>query len=100
MKLLSSGKRNDHNQILISLPTSSRFPGSLFSKAGKPNMVLRSLSYTKNLNYQSVAEDMLVRRLREQEKSIDIVTGKERIITDTPEKIIVNEIIQLAGNSL
>jgi len=43
---------------------------------------------------------MLVRRLREQEKSIDIVTGKERIITDTPEKIIVNEIIQLAGNSL
>lgn len=48
---------------------------------------------TKNLNYQPVAEEILVRKLREQENNIDIVIGKGRIIMDTPEKIIVNELI-------
>jgi len=48
---------------------------------------------TKNLNYQPVSEDILVKKLREQEDSIDIVIGKGRIILDTPENIIVNELI-------
>ena len=48
---------------------------------------------TKNLNYQPVTEEILVRKLREQENSIDIVIGRGRIIMDTPEKIIVNELV-------
>ena len=48
---------------------------------------------TKNLNYQPVSEEILVKKLREQENSIDIIIGKGRIILDTPEKIIVSEII-------
>ncbi|MBI3813606.1 MAG: DEAD/DEAH box helicase family protein [Nitrospinae bacterium] len=48
---------------------------------------------TKNLNYQPVSEEILIKKLREQENSIDIVIGKGRIIIDTPERIIVNELI-------
>ena len=48
---------------------------------------------TKNLNYQPVSEEILIKKLREQENSIDIVIGKGRIVIDTPERIIVNELI-------
>jgi type III restriction enzyme len=48
---------------------------------------------TKNLNYQPVSEEILVKKLREQENGIDIVIGKGRIVVDTPENIIVNELI-------
>lgn len=47
---------------------------------------------TGNLNYQPVSEEILVKKLREQENSTDIVIGKGRIITDSLENIIVNEI--------
>ena len=47
----------------------------------------------KNLNYQPVSEEILIKKLREQENSIDIVIGKGRIVIDTPERIIVNELI-------
>lgn len=42
---------------------------------------------TGNLNYQPVSEEILVRKLREQENGIDIVIGKGRIVVDTPESI-------------
>ena len=48
---------------------------------------------TKNLNYQSVSEEILVKKLREQEDGIDIVIGKGRIVVDTPENILVNELM-------
>ena len=48
---------------------------------------------TKNLNYQPVSEEILVKKLREQENGIDIVIGKGRIVLDTPENIIVNELM-------
>ena len=48
---------------------------------------------TGNLNYQPVSEEILVKMLREQEDSIDIITGKGGIIFDSPEHIIVNELI-------
>lgn len=48
---------------------------------------------TKNLNYQPVSEEILVKKLREQENNIDIIIGKGRIIVDSPEKLIVNELI-------
>ena len=48
---------------------------------------------TGNLNYQPVSEEILVRKLREQENGIDIVIGKGRIVMDTPENIIVNELM-------
>ena len=48
---------------------------------------------TKNLNYQPVSEEILVKKLREQEDGIDIVIGKGRIVVDTPENIIVNELM-------
>ena len=48
---------------------------------------------TKNLNYQSVSEEILIKKLREQENSTDIVIGKGRIIPDSLENIIVNELI-------
>jgi len=38
---------------------------------------------TKNLNYQPVSEEILVKKLREQEDGIDIVIGKGRIVVDT-----------------
>ncbi|OQZ04430.1 MAG: hypothetical protein B6D34_03535 [Candidatus Brocadia sp. UTAMX1] len=48
---------------------------------------------TKNLNYQPVSEEILVKKLREQENSIDIISGKGRGIHDRPENIIVNELM-------
>ena len=48
---------------------------------------------TKNLNYQPVSEEILIKKLREQENSTDIVIGKGRIIPDSLENIIVNELI-------
>ena len=48
---------------------------------------------TKNLNYQPVSEEILVKKLREQEDSLDIVIGKGRIVIDEPNRIIVNELI-------
>jgi type III restriction enzyme len=47
----------------------------------------------KNLNFQPVSEEILVKKLREQENSIDIVIGKGRIVPDSLDKIIVNELI-------
>ncbi|MDP2682219.1 MAG: DEAD/DEAH box helicase family protein [Deltaproteobacteria bacterium] len=46
----------------------------------------------KNLNYQPVSEEILIKKLREQENSIDIVIGKGRIDVDTPERLVVNEL--------
>jgi len=48
---------------------------------------------TGNLNYQPVSEEILIKKLREQENSEDIIIGKGRIIIDTPERIIVNELM-------
>ena len=48
---------------------------------------------TKNLNYQPVSEEILVKKLREQENGLDIVIGKGRIVIDGPDEIIVNELI-------
>ncbi|MBU4414059.1 MAG: DEAD/DEAH box helicase family protein [Proteobacteria bacterium] len=48
---------------------------------------------TKNLNYQPVSEEILVKKLREQENSTDTIIGKGRIIPDSLENIIVNELI-------
>jgi type III restriction enzyme len=48
---------------------------------------------TKNLNYQPVSEEILVKKLREQENSTDIIIGKGRIVPDSLENIIVNELI-------
>lgn len=46
---------------------------------------------TKNLQYKPASEEILRRTLREHED--DIVIGKGRIVLDTPERIIVNELM-------
>jgi type III restriction enzyme len=46
-----------------------------------------------NLSYQPVSEEILVRFLREQENSTDIIIGKGRIVPDSLDNIIVNELI-------
>lgn len=51
---------------------------------------------TRNLNYQPVSEEILIRKLREQENNLDIIIGKGRIVVDTSEKIIVNELINFS----
>jgi hypothetical protein len=48
---------------------------------------------TGNLNYQPVSEEILIKKLREQENSADIVIGKGRYVPDSLENIIVNELI-------
>jgi type III restriction enzyme len=47
----------------------------------------------KNLNYQPVSEEILIKKLREQENSTDTIIGKGRIIPDKLNRIIVNELI-------
>jgi type III restriction enzyme len=51
---------------------------------------------TANLNFQPVSEEILIRELREQENNIDIIIGKGRIVLDTKENIIVNELMNFS----
>jgi len=46
-----------------------------------------------SLNYQPVSEEILIQKLREQENNRSFIIGKGRIITESPAKIIVNELI-------
>ena len=46
-----------------------------------------------NLNFQPVSEEILVQLLREQENNREYVIGKGRIVPDSLDKIIVNELI-------
>ena len=48
---------------------------------------------TGSLNYQPVSEEILVKKLREQENNIDTIIGKRGISNDNLENIIVNELI-------
>lgn len=47
----------------------------------------------RSLNYRPVTEEILVRFLREQENATDIIIGKGRIVPDSLDNIIVNELI-------
>jgi type III restriction enzyme len=47
----------------------------------------------KNLNFQPVSEEILVKKLREQENGMDIVIGRGRIVPDRLDKLIVNELM-------
>jgi type III restriction enzyme len=47
----------------------------------------------KNLNYQPVSEEILIKKLREQENSTVTIIGTGRIIPDKLDNIIVNELI-------
>ncbi len=47
----------------------------------------------KNLRYQPVSEEILIKKLREQENGTDTVIGGGRIIPDRLDNIIVNELI-------
>ena len=47
----------------------------------------------KNLRYQPVSEEILIKKLREQENGIDTIIGKGRIVPDKLDNIIVNELI-------
>ncbi len=40
-----------------------------------------------------MSEEILIRKLREQENNVDIIIGKGRIIIDTPARIVVNELM-------
>lgn len=51
---------------------------------------------TRNLNYQPVSEEILVRKLREQENNTDIIIGKGRITPDRLDNVIVNELINFS----
>ncbi len=48
---------------------------------------------TTTLNYQPVSEEILIKKLREQENGVDIIIGKGRIVRDHPDRLIVNELI-------
>ncbi|MFH1093952.1 MAG: DEAD/DEAH box helicase family protein [Candidatus Omnitrophota bacterium] len=46
-----------------------------------------------SLNYQPVSEEILVKKLREQDNAYDTIIGGGKIAIDHPERIIVNELI-------
>ena len=45
------------------------------------------------LNFQPVSEEILVKKLREQDNAYDTIIGGGKIVIDHPERIIVNELI-------
>ena len=47
----------------------------------------------KNLNYQPVSEEILIKKLREQDNSTVTIIGKGRIIPDKLDNIVVNELM-------
>ncbi len=47
----------------------------------------------RNLNYQPVSKEILIKKLREQENGMVVVIGGGSIYLDSPERLIVNELI-------
>lgn len=47
----------------------------------------------KNLNYQPVSKEILIKKLREQENGMDVLIGGGSIMLDSPERLIVNELM-------
>ncbi len=107
-------------QRITSDPQQSLFAGELISEAKKqyeatvsefsqhiieiPRIVIQQSSEiksgfkpftldVKNLRYQPVSEEILIKKLREQENGTDTVIGGGRIIPDKLDNIIVNELI-------
>lgn len=79
---------NDFVKNIIEIPRST------IQQSGDVRSGFRDFDLdVKNLNFQPVSEEILVKKLREQENSIDIVIGKGRIVPDSLDNIIVNEII-------
>ncbi len=50
---------------------------------------------TDGLDYRPVSEEILIKRLREQEDGISYIRGQGRIIPDKPDNIIVSELAHL-----
>lgn len=107
-------------QRITSDPQQSLFAGELISEAKKqyeaavsefsqhiieiPRIVIQQSNEiksgfkpftldVKNLRYQPVSEEILIKKLREQENGTDTVIGGGRIIPDKLDNIIVNELI-------
>jgi type III restriction enzyme len=51
---------------------------------------------TQHLNYQPVSEEILIKKLREQENGLEIVIGRGRIVSDSPERLIVNQLLNFS----
>lgn len=47
----------------------------------------------KNLNYQPVSEEILIKKLREDGSGLDIISGEGNAVADEPESILVNELM-------
>jgi type III restriction enzyme len=73
---------------IIEIPRITIQPGGM-PKSGFEDFDLD----TGNLNYQPVSEEILIKKLREQENDMDIIIGKGSHIKDDPDRIIVNELI-------
>jgi len=64
-----------------------RFPRITIQQSGDVKSGFRQFDLdVKNLNYQPVSEEILIRRLREQENSTVTIIGKGRIIPDKLEQ--------------
>jgi type III restriction enzyme len=46
-----------------------------------------------HLNFQPVSEEIMVKKLREQDDAYDTIIGGGKVVLDHPEKIVVNELI-------
>ncbi len=78
----------EFTENIIEIPRITIQPSSE-SKSGFKNFDLDTIA----LNYQPVSEEILIRKLREQENDTETLKGGGKIILDTPANLIVNELI-------
>lgn len=48
---------------------------------------------TQDLNFQPVPEDILIKKLRKQDNDTETLAGQGNIVMDSPERLIVNEML-------
>ncbi len=78
----------DFTDNMISIPRITIQPSDQI-KSGFKDFDLN----VRNLNYQPVSKEILIKKLREQENGMDVVIGGGSIVLDSPERLIVNELI-------
>ncbi|MHB8579333.1 MAG: DEAD/DEAH box helicase [Ignavibacteriaceae bacterium] len=78
----------EFTENIIEIPRITIQPSSE-SKSGFKNFDLDTIA----LNYQPVSEEILIKKLREQENDTETLKGGGKIILDTPANLIVNELI-------
>jgi type III restriction enzyme len=86
---------NSYNEIADSyIKSIIEIPRIVIQQSAEVKTGFKDFNLDKiNLNFQPVSEEILIRKLREQRDSVDIIEGKGGFYPNEPDRLIVSELI-------